>query len=106
MPGASCATCASGCRVGVKRITKTAHLVNLGGVDYREAFAVQRSLAAAVAEGSAPDTVLLLVHPPTITLGRRTEEGEVHVAGVAQGGVVEGDRGGESTYPVLAQAVC
>ena len=29
--------------------------------------------------GTRPDTVLLLEHPPTITLGRRTEEGELHV---------------------------
>jgi lipoyl(octanoyl) transferase len=47
-------------------------VVNLGIVDYREALELQRSLAADVASGERPDTVLFLEHPPTITLGRRT----------------------------------
>ena len=84
----------------------TAHLVNLGVVDYREALALQRSLATAVGEGSLPDTVLFLEHPPTITLGRRTEEGEVHVPEGAQVEVVEVDRGGKSTYHAPGQLVC
>jgi lipoyl(octanoyl) transferase len=84
----------------------TAHLVNLGVVDYREALALQRSLATAVGEGLLPDTVLFLEHPPTITLGRRTEEGEVHVPEGAQVEVVEVDRGGKSTYHAPGQLVC
>jgi lipoate-protein ligase B len=83
-----------------------AQLINLGTVDYREALDLQRSLAAAVAEGSKPDTVLLLEHPPTITLGRRTEEGEVHVPDDAEVDVVEVDRGGKSTYHGPGQLVC
>jgi lipoyl(octanoyl) transferase len=67
---------------------------------------VQRSVSAAVADGSAPDTVLLLEHPPTITLGRRTEEGEVHVPPGADVEVVEVDRGGKSTYHGPGQLVC
>ena len=66
---------------GESGLLEPAQLVNLGVVDYREALELQRALAAAVAEGSLPDTVLFLEHPPTITLGRRTEEGEVHVPG-------------------------
>jgi lipoyl(octanoyl) transferase len=83
-----------------------AHLVNLGIVDYREALEVQRSLATAVGDGAAPDTVLLLEHPPTITLGRRTEAGEVHVPDAAEVDVVEVDRGGKSTYHAPGQLVC
>jgi lipoate-protein ligase B len=105
MPGASCAICASACRRGAKRITR-ASLINLGTVDYREALDLQRSLATAVAEGSLPDTVLLLEHPPTITLGRRTEEGEVHVPDDAEVDIVEVDRGGKSTYHGPGQLVC
>jgi len=59
-----------------------------------------------VAEGSRPDTVLLLEHPPTITLGRRTEDGEVHVPDGAAVDVVEVDRGGKSTYHAPGQLVC
>jgi lipoyl(octanoyl) transferase len=59
-----------------------------------------------VADGSLPDTVLLLEHPPTITLGRRTEQGEVHVPDGANVAVVEVDRGGKSTYHAPGQLVC
>jgi lipoyl(octanoyl) transferase len=75
-------------------------------VDYREALDLQHLLAAAVAEGTAPDTVLFLEHPATITLGRRTEEGEVHVPEGTEVEVVEVDRGGKSTYHAPGQLVC
>jgi lipoyl(octanoyl) transferase len=103
---ASCATCASACRAGARAITNTAQLVNLGTVDYREALALQRSTAAGVADGSLPETVLLLEHPPTITLGRRSEDGEVHVPDGAEVEIVEVDRGGKSTYHAPGQLVC
>jgi lipoyl(octanoyl) transferase len=106
MPAASFATCASASRRGARRITKPVQLVNLGVVDYREALDLQRSLAGRVADGSSPDTVLFLEHPPTITLGRRTEEGEVHVPEGAEVEVVEVDRGGKSTYHAPGQLVC
>jgi lipoyl(octanoyl) transferase len=105
LPAASCATCASGCRRGAKRITR-ASLINLGTVEYREALGLQHTTATGVADGSLPDTVLLLEHPPTITLGRRTEEGEVHVPDGALVAVVEVDRGGKSTYHAPGQLVC
>ena len=87
-------------------MTAVADLLNLGVVDYLEALELQRELAAAVAAGTRPDTVVLLEHPPTITLGRRTEEGEVHVPDGADVAVVEVDRGGKSTYHAPGQLVC
>ena len=102
----SSAICASASRAGASRITSRADLVNLGIVDYREAWELQRAVAAEVTEGSRPDTVLLLEHPPTITLGRRTEDGEVHVPDGAAVDVVEVDRGGKSTYHAPGQLVC
>ncbi|MFL5964370.1 MAG: lipoyl(octanoyl) transferase LipB [Gaiellaceae bacterium] len=86
--------------------SRPAQLVNLGVVDYREALGLQHALASGVADGTLPDTVLLLEHPPTITLGRRTEEGEVHVPEGAEVDVVEVDRGGKSTYHAPGQLVC
>ena len=83
-----------------------ARLVNLGVVDYREALGLQREIAEAVASGAAPDTVLLLEHPPTITLGRRAEPGELHVPEGADVEIVETDRGGKSTYHAPGQLVC
>jgi lipoyl(octanoyl) transferase len=50
--------------------------------------------------------VLFLEHPPTITLGRRTEEGEVHVPDGVEIAIVETDRGGKSTYHGPGQLVC
>jgi len=80
--------------------------MQLGTVEYREAWSLQRSLAAAVTQGAIPDTVLFLEHPPTVTLGRRTEEDEVHIPERADVAVVETDRGGRSTFHGLGQLVC
>ena len=49
-----------------------AYLLNLGRMPYLEAWDLQRSLAAAVSQGAMPETVILLEHPPVVTLGRRT----------------------------------
>ncbi|MDQ2911454.1 MAG: lipoyl(octanoyl) transferase LipB [Actinomycetota bacterium] len=67
---------------------------------------MQRSLAGAVSQGAIPDTVILLEHPPVITLGRRTEEGELHVPEGAEVEIVETNRGGKSTYHGPGQLVC
>jgi lipoyl(octanoyl) transferase len=85
---------------------RRAHVLNLGLVPYLEAWDLQREVAARVANGSAPDTVLLLEHPPVITLGRRTEPGELHVPPGAEVEIVETDRGGKSTYHGPGQLVC
>ena len=64
----------------LRRLTvKGAYVMNLGLVPYGEAWELQRSLAGAVSQGAIPDTILLLEHPPTVTTGRRTEEGELHI---------------------------
>jgi lipoyl(octanoyl) transferase len=80
--------------------------MHLGVVPYREAWDLQREVAAAVAEGTRPDTFLLLEHPPTITTGRRTDESELHIPAEADVEVVETDRGGKSTYHGPGQLVC
>jgi len=82
------------------------HLIELDLVPYLEAWELQRSIAAAVAQGTIPDTVLLLEHPPVVTLGRRTDEGELHIPEGAEVEVVETDRGGKSTYHGPGQLVC
>ncbi len=87
-------------------MSEGAYLLNLGQVPYVEAWDLQRSLAAAVSQGAMPETVILLEHPPVITLGRRADEGEVHVPAEAAVEVVETDRGGKSTYHGPGQLVC
>jgi lipoyl(octanoyl) transferase len=83
-----------------------AQVMQLGLVPYGEAWELQRSLAAAVIEGSAPDTILFLEHPPVVTLGRRTAEDELHVPAETQVEIVETDRGGKSTFHGPGQLVC
>ena len=81
-------------------------MLQLGLVRYEEAWELQRAVAADVAEGTRPDTVLLLEHPPTITTGRRTEASELHIPADADVEVVETDRGGKSTFHGPGQLVC
>ena len=85
---------------------RPAYLLQLGIVGYDDAWELQRSLAAAVSQGAIPDTVILLEHRPVVTLGRRTDEGELHVPEGAEVEVVETDRGGKSTYHGPGQLVC
>ncbi len=80
--------------------------MHLGAVPYEEAWELQRALAGAVSQGAIPDTVLFLEHPPTVTLGRRTEPGELHIPEDASVDVVETDRGGKSTFHAPGQLVC
>jgi lipoyl(octanoyl) transferase len=85
---------------------KGAYVLNLGLVPYGEAWELQRSLAGAVSQGAIPDTIVLLEHPPVVTLGRRAEEGELHIPEGAEVEIVETDRGGKSTYHGPGQLVC
>src|SRR5690349_24482026 len=80
--------------------------MQLGTVPYREAWELQRALAGAVSQGAIPDTVLFLEHPPVVTLGRRTDDGELHIPDGAAVDLVETDRGGKSTYHAPGQLVC
>jgi lipoyl(octanoyl) transferase len=87
-------------------MARGAYVLDLGQVPYGEAWELQRSLAAAVSQGAIPDTVMFLEHPPVITLGRRTEEGELHLPEGAEVDILETDRGGKSTYHGPGQLVC
>jgi lipoyl(octanoyl) transferase len=85
-----------------------AYLLDLPGlVPYREAFALQRSIAGAVSQRAIPDTVILLEHEPVVTLGRRADETvELHLPEGVDVDVVETNRGGKSTYHGPGQLVC
>jgi lipoyl(octanoyl) transferase len=87
-------------------LSREGRVLDLGLVPYREAWDLQRSVAAQVAAGELPDTVVLLEHPPVVTLGRRTEPGELHIPPEADVEIVETDRGGKSTYHGPGQLVC
>jgi lipoate-protein ligase B len=87
-------------------VSRSGYLLNLGQTPYLEAWELQRSLAAAVSQDAIPDTVILLEHPPVVTLGRRADEEELHVPDGAEVEVVQTDRGGKSTFHGPGQLVC
>lgn len=81
----------------------------LGRVDYDEAQALQKWCVAERQAGRIPDTLLLLEHPPTYTIGRSGGEQHLLVSEaeiVAAGGSVHRvDRGGDITYHGPGQLV-
>jgi len=80
----------------------TLDVLRLGLLDYEEAWARQRELHARVVDGSAPDTLLLLEHPPVYTAGKRTEPHERPFDGTP---VIDVDRGGKITWHGPGQLV-
>jgi lipoate-protein ligase B len=74
---------------------------HLGVVEYGEALALQERIRQARQEGSLPDVLLTLEHPPVYTRGRRSEP----MADVHGIDVVETDRGGLVTYHGPGQLV-
>ena len=77
--------------------------VELGLVDYRAAWEIQRDHHAEVVAGAA-DRVLLLEHPPVFTCGKRTDPHERPVdPGTAE--VIDVDRGGKITFHGPGQLV-
>jgi lipoyl(octanoyl) transferase len=87
-------------------VSTGAYLLDAGLVSYREALELQRSIAAAVTERTARETVILVEHPAVITTGRRTGEGEVHLPQETAVEVIETNRGGKSTFHGPGQLVC
>jgi lipoyl(octanoyl) transferase len=71
-------------------------------VEYERAWAMQRELHSRVAAGEAPDTVLLLEHPPVYTAGRRTHPADRPFDGTP---VIDVDRGGRITWHGPGQIV-
>jgi lipoyl(octanoyl) transferase len=71
-------------------------------VDYERAWALQREVHARVVTGEAPDTVLLVEHPPVYTAGRRTHPADRPFDGTP---VIDVDRGGRITWHGPGQIV-
>lgn len=74
----------------------------IGLIDYEEAWSLQRKIHEEVVNGTRPNTLLLLEHPPVFTAGRRTEDAERPVDGSR---VIDVDRGGKITFHGPGQIV-
>jgi lipoyl(octanoyl) transferase len=81
----------------------------LGRIDYRAAWDLQRRLAGERADDKIGDRLLLLEHPPVLTLGRHADESHVRATPkeLKQRGieVIRVERGGEVTYHGPGQLV-
>lgn len=81
----------------------------LGRLEYDAALTLQKQIEGEVQKGSQPDTLLLLEHPHTLTIGRRGNGAGILYSpqflkerGIA---VFEVNRGGKLTYHGLGQIV-
>jgi lipoyl(octanoyl) transferase len=83
----------------------------LGAVPYREALVLQQQLVEERRAGRVPDLLLLLEHPPVITLGVRGDGGRSHILATDERlaalgvQVSETGRGGDVTYHGPGQIV-
>lgn len=84
-------------------------LCDLGRMPYRQAYTVQTAVNAAQIEGRIGEGLLLVEHPPVITVGRRsrpedlfTSPEQLTALGIE---VIETDRGGQLTYHGPGQIV-
>jgi lipoyl(octanoyl) transferase len=88
---------------------RTLKVERLGRVEYGTALDIQKQTERAVLAGQQPDTLLLLEHPHTLTMGRRSVAGGIiapdevlRERGVT---VFETNRGGKVTYHGVGQIV-
>lgn len=81
----------------------------LGLLDYESALTIQKQTELAVKTGVQPDTLLLLEHPHTLTIGRRGDASAILLdhEQLARRNVTlfETNRGGKVTYHGLGQVV-
>jgi lipoyl(octanoyl) transferase len=85
------------------------NLLHLGRVPYNEALAIQQQVIAARKQNLIGDTLLLLEHPPVLTLGRNSSRANVLASDefLQQRGIElhEVNRGGDVTYHGPGQLV-
>ncbi|MGH9616347.1 MAG: lipoyl(octanoyl) transferase LipB [Acidobacteriaceae bacterium] len=85
------------------------HLIHLGRVGYTEALEIQRELVAMRKQQRIADVLLLLEHPPVLTLGRNAHRANILATNEELDrrsiAVHEVDRGGDVTYHGPGQIV-
>jgi lipoate-protein ligase B len=83
--------------------------VDLGRMDYRKSWNLQKDLVARRRRGDVPDLLLFVEHPPTYTLGQNGKRAHLlaNDEELARAGAtfIETDRGGDITYHGPGQVV-
>ena len=91
------------------KMPRTLKVERPGRVDYAAGLELQKQTERAVLTGAQPDTLLLLEHPHTLTLGRRSAAGGILASDedlqARDVRVFETNRGGKTTYHGLGQLV-
>lgn len=81
----------------------------LGRIDYKEALEIQRQLLCLRQNNEIDDIMLLLEHPPVLTVGRKGEHSNIlipqHIMESEKVSVYEVERGGDVTYHGPGQIV-
>ena len=79
------------------------HTIDLGLIEFSAAYSLQERLASEVFAGSAPETLLLLEHPPVYTIGSGGSESNLLDDSIS---AVRINRGGDVTWHGPGQLVC
>ena len=89
--------------------SRALQVIHAGQMDYLAAWEWQRELVRQRSAGAIGDTLLLIEHPHTYTLGRSTKDGHLLITPeqLAEQSIalVESDRGGDITYHGPGQVV-
>lgn len=85
-----------------ERKTERISVQDWGLIEYRDALQRQMDLVDLVGREQARETLIFCSHPPVVTLGRGTREGDVFGW---NGPIVEVNRGGRATYHGPSQIV-
>jgi len=84
-------------------------ILDLGICEYKKALEIQYDLVAKVQNGEINDTLILVEHPPVVTMGRNAEEGNLLLpeALMKEKGIALEyiNRGGDATYHGPGQLV-
>ncbi len=90
-------------------MTAKGYIVDLGVMEYQEAWDLQHLLWSGRAEGKLPDVLLILEHPHVITLGRRGNRSHLkappEILEELKVSVFHVERGGDITYHGPGQMV-
>lgn len=77
-------------------------VIDWGLRDYRDSLTAMHGLVADRRAGRIPDTLVLVEHPPVVTIGVEGDDGAARASGLP---VVEVERGGRATYHAPGQLV-